>query len=190
MVTLFFILFLLITLLMIAWIVHTLLHGRVDRRTVATLDVARYMGRWYEIARLENRFEQGMVAVTADYRLCDDGSIEVINSGLSPRTHERHTAVGHAKAKGPGRLRVSFAGPFGADYDIMELGPEYEWALVGGGSASYLWILARRPELDAATFEMLKTKAQQRGYDIEQLLTVDQSLHLAPQPVAGEPSRL
>lgn len=180
MVTLFFILFLLITLLMIAWVVRTLLHGRIDRRTVATLDLARYMGLWYEIARLENRFELGMVAVTARYTLRDDGSIEVVNSGVSPRNHERHTAVGRAKTKGPGRLWVSFAGPFGSDYNILELSPEYEWALVGGRSASYLWILARHPELDAATFELLKTKAQQRGYDIEQLLTVDQSLHRAP----------
>lgn len=145
---------------------------RIDRRTVARFDAARYMGRWYEIARIENRFERGMTDVRADYRLLDDGSVEVVNSGVDARTGRRREAVGRARLRSaePGRLRVRFFGPFGADYDVLELDDDYFWALVGGGSASYLWILARRPTLDAATCQRLEALARERGYDVGRLL--------------------
>lgn len=145
---------------------------RIDRRTVAHFDAARYMGRWYEIARIENRFERDMTDVWADYRLLDDGSVEVVNSGYDPRMGRRREAVGRARLRGaePGRLRVRFFGPFGADYDVLELDDDYRWALVGGGSASYLWILARRPTLDAATRDRLVERARERGYDVGRLV--------------------
>lgn len=170
-----FILLVLLVLMVGAGTLRNIVH-RIDRRTVGTLDIARFMGEWFEIARLENRYERGMVAVTAHYTLREDGMVEVVNSGLCPLRGDRKISRGVAKTTSvPGRLRVSFTKLFSSEYNVMELGENYEWALVGSRSASYLWILARRPELDAATFEELKIRAQERGYDIEQLLTVDQS---------------
>ncbi len=144
---------------------------KIDRRTVARFDVARYMGRWYEIARIENRFERGMTDVRADYRLLDDGTVEVTNSGFDTRLGVRREAVGRARVQGfaSGRFRVRFFGPFGADYDVLELDEEYRWALVGSRSASYLWILARRPTLGAPTCARLVARARERGYDPERL---------------------
>ncbi len=144
---------------------------KIDRRTVARFDVARYMGRWYEIARIENRFERGMTDVWADYRLLDDGTVEVTNSGFDTRLGVRREAVGRARVRSaePGRLRVRFFGPLGADYRILELDQEYRWALVGGRSASYLWILSRTPTLDAPTCARLVARARERGFDAERL---------------------
>lgn len=144
---------------------------QIDRHTVGRLDVPRYMGRWYEIARIENRFERGLTDVWADYRLRDDGSVEVTNSGFDARTGRRREAVGRARLRDsePGRLRVRFFGPFGADYDVLELDDDYRWALVGGRTASYLWILSRTPTLDAATCARLEALARGRGYDVGRL---------------------
>ncbi len=170
------ILFLLLVLMIVAGVVSKMFRSRIDSRTVENLDLNRYMGEWFEIARLETRFERGMVAVTARYRLLPDGTVEVVNSGLCPQTGERKTSVGRAKAtKVPGRLKVSFVRFIYSDYNVLELGPDYQWALVGGRSAGYLWMLSRTPAIDEATFEDLRARAQARGYDVEQLLKVDQS---------------
>ena len=149
---------------------------KIDRRTVARFDVARYMGRWYEIARIENRFERGMTDVWADYLLLDDGTVEVINSGFDTRLGVRREAVGRARVQGfaPGRFRVRFFGPFGADYDVLELGEEYDWALVGSSSPKRLWILSRTPRLSAPTLDRILRLAARRGYDTEQLIFVEQ----------------
>lgn len=171
-----FILFLLLVLMVGAGTLRNIVHGRIDRRPAEGFDLNRYLGEWFEIARLENRYEQGMVAVTARYTLRSDGMVEVVNSGTCPLTGERKRSVGRAKTTAvPGRLKVSFARFVWSEYNVLELDADYEWALVGSRSSSYLWILARRPALDPAVFEDLKVRAQARGYDTEQLLTVDQS---------------
>ncbi|MDE7123060.1 MAG: lipocalin family protein [Alistipes sp.] len=153
----------------------------IDRRTVARFDVPRYMGRWYEIARIENRFERGMTDVTADYRLLDDGTVEVVNGGRDPCTGQRREAVGRARLRSgaPGRLRVRFFGPFGADYCVLELDDDYRWALVGSRSEAYLWILSRTPTLDAPTCERLEAQARERGYDVGRLMWAGRE---APRP--------
>ena len=178
MVIMLFIIVLLVIALIAASILKNIVHGRIDRTTVPDLDLKRYMGTWYEIARLENRFERGMIAVKAQYRLLDDGTVEVVNSGVCPTGGERKISVGRArKGSCPGQFRVSFAGVFSSDYNIMELGKEYQWALVGSRSASYLWILSRTPSMDKDTLEEIRIKAQERGYDTEQLFMVDQSVN-------------
>lgn len=147
----------------------------IDRRTVTSLDLERYMGRWYELARYDHRFERNMVQCEAFYTLRDDGTIEVRNSGLDITTGEPHTSVGKAKAgKHPGQLRVSFFLFFYSDYNILALGPNYEWALVGSRSPRYLWILSRTPTLPRTTLEHILNLARHRGYDTTKLLWVEQ----------------
>lgn len=112
----------------------------------------RYMGTWYEIARLPHRFERGLDEVRAEYTLNPDGSIKVVNSGV--RDGEARSIVGYARLKEPnmipliGELEVSFFRPFYGDYRIIELDPDYSVAVVTGSTRDYLWILARKPKLD------------------------------------------
>ena len=141
----------------------------IDRTTVSDIDLKRYMGRWYEIARFDHNFERGLKKVTADYRLQDDGSIEVINTGM--RGDKPHKAIGKAKATNqPGRLRVSFFWIFYSDYNILEMGPSGEWALIGSRSPRYLWILSRTPTLPDATINHIIDVAERRGYNTKNLI--------------------
>ena len=150
--------------------------GGPDRTCVRTFDLSRYLGTWYEIARFDVRFERGLDRVEATYELRPDGLNSVRNSGTDPRTGRRRTATGKARlTKVPGRLRVSFFWIFYADYNVLELGGEYDWALVGSRSAKYLWILSRTPELPKETFLHILQLARRRGYDTDRLLRVDQS---------------
>jgi len=176
MVTLLLVFALLLILWAIADFLRKLSSDRVDRRPVPAFDLDRYMGEWFEIARLENRFERGMMEVTARYTLCPDGRVEVVNSGLNPLTGERKVTSGRAKPTSvPGRLRVSFAPLVSSEYNVLELDPDYRWAMVGGRSSAYLWILSRTPALDRDTLDRLKIRARERGYDVEQLLSVSQN---------------
>jgi lipocalin len=109
---------------------------RTDRMPVAVFDLRRYMGTWYEIARYDHSFERGLAGVQARYELRPDGRIGVFNSGTDYRSGRCKRARGKACAgQVPGRLRVSFFWVFYSDYNVMELGGDYDWALVGGGSA-------------------------------------------------------
>ncbi len=146
----------------------------VDRRTVPALDLDRYMGEWYEIARFDHPFERGMTAVRARYTRRPEG-IEVVNSGLRAVSGRRKEVRGKARTTSdPGRLRVSFFWFFYSDYDVLELGEEYDWALVGGSSPKRLWILSRTPRLSAPTLDRILRLAARRGYDTEQLIFVEQ----------------
>ncbi len=124
----------------------------MDKTTVKQLDLERYLGTWYEIARFDHRFERGLVGVTANYSLRDDGKIKVVNEGYKKTLDGKHdVAVGKAKTTDdPGRLKVSFFWIFYADYLVLELGENYQWALIGSTSDKYLWILSRTPILDDA----------------------------------------
>lgn len=131
------------------------------------------MGRWYEIARFDHSFERGMEYVTADYTLLDDGTVEVVNSGM--RGGEPHTAHGRAKATDtPGRLRVSFFWIFYSDYNVLAMGDNGEWALVGSRSPKYLWILSRTPHLEHGVLDSILAAAEARGYDTSKLIYVEQ----------------
>lgn len=144
--------------------------------TVEQLDVNRYMGKWYEIARFDHRFERGMSRVTAEYVLRSPQKIDVVNSGY--RKGEYHSAHGHAvipDLADPGKLRVSFFLFFYNDYFVLELDPEdYSYALIGSSSGKYLWILSRTPRLSPEILSLLLTKARMRGYDTTKLLFTEQ----------------
>jgi apolipoprotein D and lipocalin family protein len=153
--------------------------GKIDTATVEHVDISRYIGKWYEIARFPNSFEKGLVGVTATYSLRGDGKINVLNQGFK-NTLQGPLKQARGKAKvpdslEPGRLKVSFFLFFYADYLILELDEEnYQYALVGSSSDKYLWILCRTPEMSAETYQMLVSKAQGRGYDTEKLISVEQ----------------
>ena len=147
----------------------------IDRSTVESLDVERYMGRWYELARFDHRFERNMERCEAYYALEPNGKIVVRNSGVNTKTGLLRIADGRAKAgKHPGQLRVSFFLFFYSDYNVLALGDNYDWALVGSRSPNYLWILSRTPKLPEATIEHILGIARQRGYDTDRLIWVRQ----------------
>ena len=147
----------------------------IDRTTVDSLDLKRYMGRWYEIARYDHSFERNMEHCEAFYSLEPNGKILVRNSGVDAKTGLLRTTDGKAKlGKQPGQLRVSFFLFFYSDYNILALGEDYDWALVGSKSPKYLWILSRTPSLPEHTIEHILAIARERGYDTDNLIWVRQ----------------
>ncbi len=146
---------------------------------VKPFEVNRYVGKWYEIARLDHRFERGLSHVTAEYSSNPDGSIRVINSGYSVETDERKQAEGKAKfvrGNDEGYLKVSFFGPFYGSYIIFELDQKgYEYAFISGNDRDYLWLLARTPIVSDKVKSDFINKAKALGFDTKQLIFVDQS---------------
>jgi apolipoprotein D and lipocalin family protein len=144
---------------------------------VRGFDVERYLGRWYEIARLDHSFERGLERVTADYGLRDDGGLRVVNRGYDSDRQRWKEAEGKAYftgARDVGSLKVSFFGPFYGGYNIIELDKkDYDHALVAGPNRSYLWILARQPHLDPSIKQGLVAKAAALGFDTDALIYVD-----------------
>jgi apolipoprotein D and lipocalin family protein len=143
---------------------------------VTGFDVNRYLGTWYEIARLDHSFERGLQRVTAEYSLRDDGGIRVVNQGYNNAKQRWEKAEGKAYFTGEsdvGRLKVSFFGPFYGGYNIIDLDREsYQYALVSGPDTSYLWILARQPVLDTSTINQLLAKASGHGFDTSRMIFV------------------
>lgn len=141
---------------------------------VNDVNLERFAGTWYEIARFPHSFEKNLVGVTATYTRRPDGNIDVLNQGYKNTLDGKlKKAKAFAKIPDPektGRLKVYFLWPFGADYLILELDKEnYEYALIGSSSDNYLWILGRKPQLDAEIYKMLVSKAKERGYDVRLL---------------------
>ncbi|MEG1886428.1 MAG: lipocalin family protein [Alistipes sp.] len=165
---------LLVILLLLVGLAYGIGGERVNRQPVAAFDIQRYMGTWHEIARYDHSFERGLVEVRAIYRFVENGRVEVLNCGVNTITRELQTARGKAKTTAiTGRLRVSFFWVFYTDYNVLELGEEYDWALVGSHSAKYLWILARSPTLPTATLKHILLLAEKRGYNVDKLLFPD-----------------
>lgn len=135
----------------------------------ASVEIDRYLGRWYEIARLPNGFEKNCEAVTADYSLGEDGKINVLNACRKGAPDgERKTAKGRARivdASTNAKLQVSFFGPFWGDYWILWLAEDYSLSLVGEPSGRYLWILSRTPTISDDVKAAALTRLQQFGYD-------------------------
>ena len=147
----------------------------INTTTIKSLDVERYMGRWYELARFDHSFERDMEYCQAQYTLLSNGKIRVENSGVNAKNGKHKVSVGKAKmGDAPGQLRVSFFLFFYSDYNILALGDNYEWALVGSKSPKYLWILAREPKLPQGTMDEILNIARQRGYDTSELIIVKQ----------------
>lgn len=146
-------------------------------KPVMNFQLDRYLGQWYEIARLDHSFERGLEQVTASYSLNQDGSVRVLNRGFNTLKQQWQEAEGRAQfVESPqvGRLKVSFFGPFYGGYNIVELDKNYQHALIVGNDRSYLWILSRTARLDPATQEYLIQRAQALGFATEQLILVKQ----------------
>lgn len=146
----------------------------INRHTVSSLDLKSIMGTWYEIARFDHRFERGMDNVTATYTLLPNGTVEVKNRGL--RDGKESVSIGHAKpTRAPGQLRVSFFWKFYSDYNILAIAPDGKWMIIGSSSPKYLWILSRTPQLPEKTLKYIVSLAEQRGYNVGELIYVKQS---------------
>ena len=151
----------------------------IDKTVVKELDIEKYLGTWYEIARYDHRFERGLVGVTANYSMREDGKIKVFNSGYkNSLSGEYSEAIGKAKIPDPknepGKLKVSFFWVFYGDYYVLELDKNYQWAIVGSRSDKYLWILNRTPQIDDNLYDTLLSNLETRGYDVSKLIKVEQ----------------
>jgi len=142
-------------------------------KTVESVDVKRYMGTWFEIAKFPQRFEKGLIGVTANYTLLPDGKVRVLNSGYKEDFNGKlKTIKGKAwvvDTATNAKLKVSFFWPFSANYWILELGKDYEYAVVGDESRKYIWILSRTPQMDEAVYNELLKRVQDKGFDISKL---------------------
>jgi apolipoprotein D and lipocalin family protein len=141
---------------------------------VEKFSLERYLGSWYEIARLDHRFERGMTQVTATYSMRDDGGVRVLNRGYKETKSKWSDAEGRAYFIGEsnvGQLKVTFFWPFYGAYNIIALDQEnYSYALVIGNNTKYLWILAREPSLDPQVLENLLKQAKELGFATDQLI--------------------
>ena len=150
-----------------------------DLEVVQSVDLSRYAGRWYEIARLPNSFQKKCAgAVTADYTMREDGKLEVLNQCRKP-SGEYAKAKGEAKIvdkKTNAKLKVTFFWPFYGDYWILDLGPNYEYAVVGEPDRKYLWILSRSPRMDEALFQQLLDKMEAKGFNTETMIRTSQPI--------------
>jgi len=155
---------------------------------VRDFDLDRYLGTWFEIARLDHRFERGLTDVSATYTRREDGGVDVRNRGYDPEAGAWQEAIGRAYPIGePGRgsLKVSFFGPFYAGYHVIALDrADYRYALVTGPDRGYLWILARERTLAPERLDVLLRIAQDHGYDVDALIFVD---HTRDDPALPSP---
>ena len=148
--------------------------------TVDRVDLGSYTGRWFEFARYPNSFEPGCVGVTADYALREDGRISVLNTCIEGDLNGNVRLIeGVARvvdSSTNAKLAVTFFAPFEGDYWILELGGDYEYAVVGEPSRTFLWILSREPVIDPDLYDAILSRLPQRGYDPERLELVPQNV--------------
>ena len=154
--------------------------GKPDNiKPVTDFQPDKYLGTWYEIARIDHRFEKGLSQVTAEYSLRADGGIKVVNRGFDSKSGQWKQSVGKARfveGNDKGYLKVSFFGPFYGAYIVFELDePGYQYALVSGPDTSYFWLLSRTPNMDPALRERLIALAISKGFKREDIILVDQS---------------
>lgn len=143
--------------------------------TVVEFDINKYMGKWYEIERIPNAFEKGLEENTAFYSLAEDGNVIVINEG---RLIDDKTKIKQVKGKAwvpdskePGKLKVSFFWPFSGDYWILKVDKDYTYALVGGPTGEFLWILARERDIDREIIQELKDFAGKLGFPVKDMIS-------------------
>lgn len=144
---------------------------------VENFDLQRYLGKWYEVARIEHSFEKGLQRTQAEYSLAQDGSIFVTNRGYDPKRGEWKVSHGKAKptiAPDVAALKVSFFGPFYSGYNVVALCKDYQWAMVIGSSLDYFWILSRQPSLPNGVEDRLLEQARTLGVDTQKILWVHQ----------------
>ncbi|MDD2863551.1 MAG: lipocalin family protein [Methylococcales bacterium] len=137
----------------------------------------KYLGTWHEIARLDHSFERGLINISANYSLRDDGGIKVLNRGYSPEKKEWNEAEGKAyfvQSPNDGYLKVSFFEPFYGSYIIFDLDENYRYSLISGPDKSYFWLLARDKKIDEAVKTKLVSKAAALGFDTSKLIYTTQ----------------
>jgi len=142
-------------------------------RAVRRLDKTKYLGRWYEIARLDYRFEKGLDHVMANYSTEDSDTIRVDNKGFDPKKGEWKESIGKAKPVGnggDGRLKVSFFGPFYSGYNVIAVDAHYRYALVAGNNLNYLWLLSRDKTMPRSIRDRYLRRAGRLGYDTNKLV--------------------
>lgn len=145
-------------------------------KPVTGFNANKYVGTWYEIARLDHSFERGLSQVTAEYSFTDKSTLKVVNRGFSKEENAWSEAEGKAKFvkdEQTGHLKVSFFLPFYASYVIFKLDENYEYAFVTGYNHKYLWLLARTPTVSDKVRESFIALAKQKGFKTEQLIFVD-----------------
>lgn len=146
---------------------------------VGEFEVSRYLGQWYEIARLDHRFERGLENVTATYSLREGGGLVVKNRGYSTKKNEWQDATGKAffvDDANVAHLKVSFFGPFYGSYVVFDLDKEeYQHAFISGSNTNYLWFLSRTPTVSEETLARFKKRAAELGFNTDELIIVDQS---------------
>lgn len=146
-------------------------------KTVDQVDLKRYMGLWYEIARLPNSFEDGLICCTASYSLLENGKIEVLNRGYKVDKGKYTEAKGSAVQPNPmvpGELKVTFFWPFAGDYYIFNLDKDYRYVLIGEPGRKYFWILSREPKMEDSLYQSLLEIAKNEGFAIDKLIKVPQ----------------
>lgn len=144
---------------------------------VQNFELNKYLGKWYEIARLDHSFERGLENITAEYAMREDGGVSVLNKGYDITEKSWRDAQGKAyfvESTDQGYLKVSFFGPFYGSYIIFELDKDYQYAFVSGPNTDYLWLLSRTPTVDPSLIEHFKTLAKEKGFKTEELIFVNQ----------------
>lgn len=145
-------------------------------QAVKPFDKDKYLGKWYEIARLDFRYEKNLNNTTANYSLNDDGTIKVVNRGYNYIENKDKEATGKAKFVGStdeAKLKVSFFGPFYAGYNVIAIDDEYKYALVAGRNLDYLWLLSRETTMPESVKQLYLKKAEELGYDTSKLIWVE-----------------
>lgn len=146
---------------------------------VSGFDANRYLGKWYEVARIDNSFERGLDHTTAEYSMRADGGIRVVNQGYKLATKEWKSVEGRAyfvKDASVAHLRVSFFRPFYGAYAVFTLDSNYQYAFVSGGNLKYLWLLSRSPVINDSLRARFMKEASARGFATDQVLWVNQAL--------------
>lgn len=148
-----------------------------DVHPVDDFDVNRYLGKWYEIARLDHSFERGLESVSAEYSLRDDGGVKVLNRGFSTKEQAWQEVEGKAyfvNSESEGHLKVSFFGPFYGSYVVFELDKDnYQYAFIAGYNKSYLWLLSRTPTVSEELVDRFVKRSSELGFDTDKLIYVE-----------------
>lgn len=146
-------------------------------KAVSPFELNKYLGKWYEIARFDMRFERNLINVTATYSMNENGTVKVLNAGLDTVKNVWKQAIGKAKFAGDkneARLKVSFFGPFYAPYNVIALDDEYTYALVVGNDFKYMWFLSREKTMPEEIKQQLLKQARDLGFDVNKLIWVKQ----------------
>ena len=155
----------------------TLCSPKKELATVKPVDLNKYKGTWYEIARFDHSFERNLACVSATYTIREDGKIDVLNKGYNTKKEKWEEANGIAKVPNsdiPGEIKVSFFRPFYGDYFVMKLDSDYKHVLVGSPTRNYLWVLSRTKTMDKAVYDKYVAFAKEKGFDTSKLMRINQ----------------